>query len=133
MRRTFKRDFGSLEGVFGFIREFFAEETIDSRHLYGVNLAAEELFTNMIKYNPGNPNEILVSIDRVDNELQLSLTDFDVDAFDVTQAGVDPLPGELQDRKRGGMGLRLVRQMMDGLAYDYANRQSRITVVKNLR
>ncbi len=133
MRKTFKRDFGSLDDVFAFIGEFFAEETIDSRHFYGVSLAAEELFTNMVKYNPKNPNEILVSISRVDNELQLSLTDFDVDAFDVTRPADVPLPGDLQDRKRGGMGLHLVRQMMDGITYDYTNRQSRITVIKNLR
>jgi len=133
MRRTFKREINSLEGIFAFLREFFAGEAIDPRHLYSVDLAAEELFTNMVKYNPGNRNEILVSISRVGDELRLSLTDFDVDAFDITQAPSDPLPAELQDRKGGGMGLCLVRQMMDGIAYDYENRQSSITVTKNLR
>jgi serine/threonine-protein kinase RsbW len=133
MRQTFKRDLGSLEGIFAFLCRFFAEETIDSRHFNSVNLAIEELFTNMVKYHPENPNEISVSLCRVGDELHLSLTDFDVDAFDVTQADAGLLPGELGDRTSGGMGLRLVRQMMDGVVYDYKNRESRITVIKNLR
>jgi anti-sigma regulatory factor (Ser/Thr protein kinase) len=133
MQRTFKREFESLEDIFAFIQEFFARENIESRHLYNINLAAEELFTNMVKYNPGNLNEILISVSRVDNELRLSLTDFDVDAFDVTKGPTKPPAGTLKDQKRGGLGLRLVRQMVDGITYDYENRQSRITVTKNLR
>jgi serine/threonine-protein kinase RsbW len=132
MQRAFKRNFDSLENIFAFIEECFARENIERRHLYSINLAAEELFTNMVKYNPGNANEIVVGICRIDDELCLSLTDFDVDPFDPTKASAAPPPGTLKDRKRGGLGLFLVRQMMDSFTYNYENRQSRITVTRKL-
>lgn len=133
MQRAFKREFDSLEDVFAFIQEFFARETIDLKYLYSMILAAEELFTNMVKYNPGNSNEIVIAVCRVDDELRLSLTDFDVDAFDLTKVSAAPPPEPLKNRKRGGWGLCLVRQMTDAITYDYENRQSRITVTKKLR
>jgi len=133
MQRAFKREFDSLEDVFAFIQEFFARESIELKYLYSMILAAEELFTNMVKYNPGNSNEIVVAVCRVDDELRLSLTDFDVDAFDLTKVSAAPPSGPLKNRKRGGWGLCLVRQMTDAITYDYENRQSRITVTKKLR
>jgi anti-sigma regulatory factor (Ser/Thr protein kinase) len=133
MQRAFKRELVSLEDVFAFIQKFFAGESIDLKYLYSMNLAAEELFTNMVKYNPGNSNEIVVGVCRVDDELRLSLTDFDVGAFDPTKVSAAAPPGPLKHRKRGGLGLCLVRQMMDAITYDYENRQSKITVTKKLR
>ena len=133
MQKTFKREISSLEGIFAFIQDFFARECIASRHLYSVSLAAEELFTNMVKYNPGNANDILIDVSTAGDQLRLTLTDLDVDSFDVTQARPAPRGVPLQDLRGGGFGLCLVQQMVDGMAYDYEGRRSTVTVTKKLR
>ena len=132
MHKKFTRTFESLRDIFEFTEDFFAGEGIDRSHQFAVNFAVEELFTNMVKYNPGNPNDILLEIAHVDGELVASLTDFDVDRFDVTEdRGVD-VESPLEERKIGGLGLHLIPKMIDSIDYDYADRQSKITFTKAL-
>lgn len=133
MNKKFKRTFDSLRNIFEFTESFFSTEGIDGKHRFAVNFAVEELFTNMVKYNPGNPNEILLSIDDVDGELVVSLTDFDVDRFDVTEDRKVDVDSPLEERKIGGLGLHLIPKMIDSIDYDYADRQSKITFTKQLR
>ena len=50
--RSFRRSFDSLEEIFAFTAGFFAANGIDRGLLPTVDLALEELFTNMVKYSP---------------------------------------------------------------------------------
>jgi anti-sigma regulatory factor (Ser/Thr protein kinase) len=133
MERQFRRSFDSLHDIFDFLDLFFALEKVDTKHRYGMYLAAEEFFTNMVKYNSGDaPGEICIEIARTDDQLRLALTDFNVDPFDVTKARPVPKDTPLEVRRRGGLGLQIVREMMDSVTYDYFDKRSRVTVVKNL-
>ncbi len=133
MQRAFRRRFDSLEDVFSFIDQFFARRNLDRRHLPAVSLAAEELFTNMIKYHPDGPNDIVITLSEGDGQLRLSLVDSDVEPFDLTRVGLEPPSGPLEQRGRGGMGIHLVRRMMDSLTCHYADRQSTVTATKTMR
>jgi len=132
MRKQFARTFDSLEEIFGFAEEFFASERIDERHRFAVNFALEEIFTNMVKYNQGSEREIRIDLDRADNRLRVTLTDFDVEPFDITHATETPVDVPLEERTAGGLGLQLTKKMMDEVDYEYADRQSTITLTKLL-
>jgi anti-sigma regulatory factor (Ser/Thr protein kinase) len=121
-----------LGEIFAFVRDYFARERIETDPLFVFCLAAEELFTNMVKYSPEGASEIEIELRKTGNELQLSLNDFDVDEFDVTQAPPAQVDAPLQERRPGGLGLHLVRKLTDSVTYEYRNRQSRITVTKKL-
>jgi len=86
VQRFLKRSYSSLAEVFAFVREYFAREQIEPGLQYVFCLAAEELFTNMVKYSPGATSEILIELRRAGDELLLTLVDSDVDEFDATQA-----------------------------------------------
>jgi len=133
MQRRFARSFESLEGVFRFADEFLAAESIDSRHHYAVSFAIEEIFTNLVKYNPGHRHEILVGLDRDADRLRITLTDFGVQPYDVTRAPERPIDVPLEERQPGGLGLQLTRRLMDDVDYEYNGRDSRITLTKFLR
>ena len=90
----------------------------------------EELFTNMVKYNPGNSNDILLDVATKDEGVVVRLTDFDVDDFDVTTKRSVDVDATLQEREPGGLGLHLIHHMVDTLEYDYADRQSTVTFSK---
>lgn len=132
MQKTFTRQVGSLSRIFDFTKSFFREERIDREHHFAVNLVVEELFVNMVRHNPDNHNDILISLGMNGNRLTISLTDFDVEPFDLTQVKTAPVDLPIEEREPGGLGIHLVRTLMDTIDYEYADRQSRITATKAL-
>jgi len=132
MHKKFARSYESLAEIFAFTEAYFEAEDVADAVRYPVHFAVEELFTNMVKYNPGNDNEILLDVDLDNDAVRVTLTDYDVDAFDVTKKRTVDTRSPVEKRSVGGLGLHLIRHMVDTLDYHYANRQSRITFTKGM-
>ena len=133
MQKRFPRTFDALPDVFRFADEFLAAEQVDSRHHYAVHFALEEVFTNLVKYNPGSRQEILVGLDRSSDRLLITLTDFDAEPFDMTRAPERRTDVPIEERQPGGLGLQLTRRLMDDMDYESNGRLSRITLTRMLR
>jgi serine phosphatase RsbU (regulator of sigma subunit)/anti-sigma regulatory factor (Ser/Thr protein kinase) len=131
--RRFRRDFASLEAIFGFTAAFFVRHALDREMLHDVDFVLEELFTNMVKYSPGGDAEIRISMRAVDRGVEVTLTDRGVDRFDVTQAPDANTDLGIEQRRPGGLGLHLIRRLVDFLHYEYsdAERESRIRFCKS--
>jgi serine/threonine-protein kinase RsbW len=132
MQKKFTRSYDSLEEIFEFTERFFETETINESVRFAVHFVMEELFTNMVKYNPGNSNDILLGVDKTNNSVKISLTDYDVDPFDVTEERDVDIESPLTERKVGGLGLHLIKIMVDSMEYHYSDRQSKITFTKEI-
>ena len=134
VRRGFAREIASLEEIFEFLAEFVNGQEVDERTAFCINLVVEELFTNMVRHNVGGGDEIVLGVDRVDGQLRLELVDSEVEPFDLEAVDAVPVTAEIGDRRPGGLGIHLVRSMVDDLQYDYRtdDRQMRISVVKKL-
>ena len=134
MRRGFRREIDALDEIFRFLGDFVGEAAIDDRAAFTINLVVEELFTNMVRHNEGGGDQITVSIERQDNRVHLELVDTDVEPFDPETAEVPPVDAGIGERRPGGLGIYLVRSMVDDLNYDYETegRRMRITVTKTL-
>lgn len=131
--KRFQRSFDALDQVFGFTRRFYEHEEVPDAERLVFDFCVEEIFTNFVKYNRGNLQDIELALDRSGDRVQMSLTDFDVEPYDISRAPAVDISLPLAKREPGGLGLQLVRRLVDELTYDYTNRQSRITVTKNLR
>jgi len=94
----------------------------------------EELFTNMVRHNEGGGDRIVLSVERRNDRVHLELVDFDVEPFDPETAEVPPVEAGIEERRPGGLGIYLVKKMVDDLNYEYEieNRRMRITVTKTL-
>jgi anti-sigma regulatory factor (Ser/Thr protein kinase) len=92
----------------------------------------EELFTNMVKYSPESSADVRIDVAAVDGGVEVTITDYDVEPFDVTQAPVVDTTLPIERRRPGGLGLHLVRKLADSLDYHYSEtgRRSRITFRK---
>ena len=132
VHRSFERSFDSIEGIFGFTSEVFASQQIDPELLPVVDLAVEELFTNMVKYSTMSSAAVRIDLAKVDDGVEVTLTDYDVEPFDVTQAPDVNIELPIEQRKPGGLGLHLIRRLVDSIEYEYSreNRQSRTTFRK---
>lgn len=135
-RRTFGRSFDSIERIFEFTSDFFARRGVDPRLLPTVDLVVEELFTNMVKYGAGaDPGtEVRIDMAEIDGGVEVTLTDFGVEPFDVTLAPDADIDLPVAERRPGGLGLHLIRRLVDAWSYEYSeeHRESRITFRKTL-
>jgi serine/threonine-protein kinase RsbW len=132
MNKKFKRTFRSLEPIYQLTEHFFSQESIDRAHLFPVSFAVEELFTNMVKYNAEGNGDILLSMRLNADRLIVTLTDFDADPFDVTRAPAADVTSPLEERRPGGLGLHLLRRMVDDIEYRHEGRETRITITRSL-
>ena len=129
-RRTFERSFDSLVAIAAFTADTFARMEIDARLLPTVDLAVEELFTNMVKYGIGSTSPVRIELAAIAGGVELRMIDDDVEPFDITRAPDADIDAPIEERKPGGLGLHLVRRMADSVAYEYVEerRQSRLTL-----
>ena len=132
--RTFGRSFDALPAIFAFIREEFARQGIDASLLPTVDFAVEELFTNMVKYSKGTEARVRIGLGGLAGGVEVTLTDYDVEPFDVTKAPDVDVSLPIEQRRPGGLGLHLVRRLVDSVEYEYSreSRESRITLRKTL-
>jgi phosphoserine phosphatase len=130
MQRSFARSFESIAALNEFTADAFACLGIEPRLLTTVDLAVEELFTNMVKYGRGSDAVVSLVLAPIEGGVELTLIDRDVEPFDVTRAPDVDVDAPIEEREPGGLGLHLVRRMVDALHYEYTKetRQSRITV-----
>ena len=70
-----------------------------------------------------------IDIGRVPNGVEVTITDRDVDFFDVTRTPEVDVSLPIQQRAAGGLGLHLIKKMVDFIEYQYLEetRTSRIT------
>ncbi|HEX7707574.1 MAG TPA: ATP-binding protein [Thermoanaerobaculia bacterium] len=134
MSARFRRDIEALPEVFDLAAQFLSSQQLDSELRFAVDFALEEVFTNFVKYNPGGVSDIGVSLRIEDDQLKLVLTDFDSPRFDPnSDAPVVDINKPLAERKPGGLGVHLVKTMMDRVEYGHEERTSTITLYKRLR
>jgi anti-sigma regulatory factor (Ser/Thr protein kinase) len=130
MRKKFLRSYDSLEAIYEFTEQVLVAADVAPSARYPVHFAMEELFTNMVKYNPDNSNDILLDVETSADGVIVRMTDYDVDAFDVTQPRSVDVDAPLDERTPGGLGLHLIQKMVDSLKYEYTDRQSTVTFTK---
>jgi len=132
--QSFPRSFDALPAIFDFTSGEFARQGIDPRLLATIDLAVEELFTNMVKYSTGTDARVLIGLNGIAGGVEVTLTDYDVEPFDVTKAPDVDVNLPIEQRRPGGLGLHLIRRLMDSVEYEYseASRQSRIILRKTL-
>jgi anti-sigma regulatory factor (Ser/Thr protein kinase) len=132
MQRRFSRDLASLQEIFDFVAGFLAEHGISKENALGVDLIAEELFTNFLKYNAGGEQEIEIRLRELDGAVELRLTDPGAQPFDITRVPEPDLTLPIARRTPGGLGLHLVRRLAEKITYEHAGGDSIVTVVKRL-
>ena len=128
--QSFERRIDSIEPMVAFTADAFERLAIDGRLRARVDLAVEELFTNMVKYGRGSSAPVTLALRGLDAGVELTLVDRDVEPFDITRSPEVDIGKPIEAREPGGLGLHLVKRMADRIDYDYLlqTRQSRTTV-----
>ncbi len=132
---TVKADDDNLMTVTSAIEEAIQGIDISPKTEMHINMSVEELFVNICHYAyEGKEGEAVVDIEVTDDPLTLFIT------FKDSGTPYDPLAKDdpdvtlsAQERQIGGLGIFLVKKMMDDVIYRYENGQNILTIKKILR
>jgi anti-sigma regulatory factor (Ser/Thr protein kinase) len=132
MQRKYHRSFNQIRKIVEDTAGFFSDHEIDESLRMKVDLSLEELFVNMVNYNTETDSDILIEMKPIEQGIEVSLTDFDVERFDPTMAAEIDIDAPLSERTPGGLGLYLVLKMADSIHYEYRDRKSKITFTNRI-
>jgi serine/threonine-protein kinase RsbW len=120
------------------VETFCAEAGIPPALCYHINLALEELLTNTISYGfdakpdrESQDHAIELRIRIEGEEVVIELTD-NARPFDPTKASAPDLDASIEDRLVGGLGVYLVKTVMDEVQYRRDGGRNRVTLKKRL-
>lgn len=101
--------------------------------LYLVRLAIEELVLNCIKYGYDDAAEHTIVIKLIVNDQALTMTVIDDGhPFDPLAAPPPDLSVDIHDRRKGGLGIYLLRELADNLAYRRFDHTNQLTLMKRM-
>jgi len=115
----------NLKGVRDFIRSALKKHGVPDLQISEMVLALDEMCSNlMIHSHRCNPNELfeLHIILRKGQPIIFEIID-DGSTFDINQFSEPDLGNLVSEKRKGGLGIRLVKSIMDKIEYD--NRSGR--------
>lgn len=133
MRMTLSAVEGKLPEAMAFLHGYWENESLPEELLFPFELALEEVFMNVAMHGggPQGPATVWLVLERADGRLNLSLSD-DGPAFDPLAIPPPDIDAPLEERAVGGLGVHLVRQMMDGVSYTYHDGRNTLHMWKPL-
>jgi anti-sigma regulatory factor (Ser/Thr protein kinase) len=135
VRHAFKlrTDSEALERLAPELKEFGLRQQLPSATIFAVNLALEEVVTNIISYGYDTPGAhvIAVELDVADGIVTTTIED-DGRPFDLSEAAEPDVSAPLEERSVGGLGLLLIRRLMDDVTYERRNGRNRLTLKKQI-
>ena len=116
----------------------FVETIAQEKHLsqslaMGINLALEEAVSNVILYAYPKETDGLVDVEAIlrKDSLEFIIIDSGV-PFDPTAAPAIDTALPAEERSIGGLGIHLVRELMDSVSYERKDGKNYLKMVKNL-
>ena len=97
-----------------------------------INLALEEAVSNVMLYAyPGSSGQVLVEAEHSAEQITFTISDSGI-PFDPTAQTEPDLTLSAEERPIGGLGIHLVRQIMDSIHYERKDNRNILTLTKKL-
>lgn len=130
---TLQNDVQQLSLLADYIDAIATEGALDPALAMSLNLALEEAVANVVLYAYPEGTDGTVDIDATmaDGLLTFVIADSGV-PFDPTTKAEADVTLSLEERPIGGLGIFLVRQLMDTVAYERKDNRNILTLTKHL-
>jgi len=111
-------DFANLCGLMEGATQFLESQSVDAQAVYRINLALEEMVTNIIKYGYDEPgrHKIEVALEVGTKEVSLVIVD-DGHDFNPVLHERKPPADKLEEREIGGLGIHLMKKLLDHMEH----------------
>jgi len=131
---TFDADFDNLDDIREFVGEAASQVGFSDKEIYSIQLAADEASSNIIEHAyagmKGGVLEIECSI--FEGGLKIVMSDRGK-SFNPSSVPEPNVKADLSERKIGGLGLYLMRKLMDEVTYESSDEMgNKLTMIKRV-
>lgn len=128
-----KSDLAELDTLSKHVQAFGRARGLSKKFLFEINLALDELFTNIISYGYQDDKNHLIEISMtpLNNTLELCIEDDGV-PFNLTDVEDPDLPCDIESCKIGGLGIHLIKNLMDDVCYQRCKGKNKLILKKAL-
>lgn len=139
VRQEFRLDFieaeiEDVEKTMVLFEKEMEEREYPTKVIRQISVAIDELMSNIVKYGyQGNKGPISISLREItgSNTLKLEFTDRAI-PFDPTSIAEPDVTASAEEREIGGLGILMVRKIMDGFDYRYEDGKNIVTLYKRM-
>jgi serine/threonine-protein kinase RsbW len=114
------------------VKEFCEENSLSGEVTHDIQLALEEIFSNIVFYgfHDQDEHQIAVSLSLRDNTLVLEIKDDGI-PFNPLESKTPDLERPIEERETGGMGIYIARVLMDEIEYFRKQNKNILVMKKN--
>ena len=117
------------------VEAFLLEKGVSSDTAYAMTLSLDEMAANSIRHAyaaaEAGDRHVWVELDVAESALRATVTD-EGPPFNPLEAEAPDLTLAIEERGIGGLGIHIVRTMMDGVEYERTGVRNIVTMWKNL-
>jgi len=112
-------DYGNVSEVNQEIRKFLVNENLEEHLCNAVEICLTEALNNVIKhsYNGENSKTIDINVKKDSKFLEIKIVDFGLPRKNLVIKDLDFDPKDIDNLPESGMGLFIIKQLMDELSY----------------
>ena len=131
VKLSLSADYAQLASVRDFVGQTGRDLDLDEQTIYQLQLAVDEACTNIVRHAyDGDSGQIELEIEATGDGVQVRLRDWG-EPFDPQLVPEPDVTAPLEQRPLGGLGLFLIRQMMDEVRFEFDPEQgNRLTMTK---
>ena len=130
---TLKNTLSELETLRCELAQFGKTTHLSKATLQHLNLVLDELFTNIVSYGEQEDGtcQIRIFVSQDEKRLTLEIEDCGI-PFNPVEAETPDLETSLEERTIGGMGIHIVKTLMDEVRYERKGDKNLLTLTKQL-
>ncbi len=129
-----KSNLSELDTLCQHLEDFGKKIGLSKKMIFEINLALDELFTNIISYgfNDEDEHSIKITISQQKDELCLCIEDDGV-PFNPVDFETSDVACSVENCKIGGLGIHIIRKLMDEICYQRCDDRNMLTLKKKIK
>ncbi len=135
LSRTYEigNDISELNRLNSHLEQLAEDWNIPEKPLFQINLAVDELVTNIINYGyEGGQHKIILIFSLKDDAVTIQIQD-QGKAFNPLTTPEPDISEPTEKRKIGGLGIHLTKTLMDSIEYERIDDSNIVMLIKKIR
>jgi serine/threonine-protein kinase RsbW len=130
-----KNDLAELDRLQGFVEKLGKNLCLSKKSIVETNLAVEEVFSNIVAYGyeDGRDHSIRISVIYPVNETLVLRIEDKGKAFSPLKVPEPRAIDDIEDCDIGGLGIHLVKKLMDEVSYEYREQRNVLEMKKAVK